>query len=117
MSGHTPGPWEVIPPPYAVVRTIPTADMPGFLIADCSRAKVDQLEFTIFDNSEARANARLIAAAPDMEEKIAAVLNEWDILPSDKVFTLAEVTDWLQRFMAPAIEDLRAAIVRAQARV
>lgn len=38
-------------------------------------------------------------------------LKEWDILPSGRAFTMAEITDWLTMWMAPAMEELRNAII------
>jgi hypothetical protein len=53
MSGHTPGPWLVVPP---------SAERP-------SRAMVGTDEVTIYDvplTRQTEANARLIAAAPEL---------------------------------------------------
>ncbi len=57
--------------------------------------------FTSAKIDEARAETDL------MREAAAAVLAEWDVLPSDRAFSLPEVSDWLVRFMAPACEKLR----------
>jgi hypothetical protein len=42
-----------------------------------------------------------------VNDAIDDVLREWDILPKDRKFDIANVTDWLIRFMGPAIERLR----------
>jgi hypothetical protein len=68
MSKHTPGPWHVQD------NTINTSDQTGQLrvdseidgaIADCGRGK--------YVDDESRANARLIAAAPEMVELLRAI--------------------------------------------
>lgn len=45
-----------------------------------------------------------------LREAVKAALAEWDILPRERKYTLEDVTDWMQRFMAPAMEKLREAI-------
>jgi hypothetical protein len=42
-----------------------------------------------------------------LREAAQDVIKEWDILPKDRKFDLANVTDWLIRFMGPTIEKLR----------
>jgi hypothetical protein len=42
-----------------------------------------------------------------MKEAAQGVLKEWDILPKDRHFDLANVTDWLIRFLGPEMEKLR----------
>ena len=54
MSGHTPGPWEVLPE---------SDSHEGPLIAECDLQS---------DEAQNRANARLIAAAPDLLEALRA---------------------------------------------
>ena len=67
MSTHTPGPWEAA---GSYVRTKRTASGGGFFVADCWRSwDPANVEFA-FDGSEADANARLIAAAPDLLESL-----------------------------------------------
>ena len=45
-----------------------------------------------------------------MRDKVREALKEWDILPKDRPFSLPEVNDWLVRFVAPAMEAMRAAL-------
>lgn len=42
-----------------------------------------------------------------LREAVRNALAEWDILPPERKYTLEDVTDWMQRFMAPAMEKLR----------
>ena len=103
MTKHTPGPWiaDLYEDGCFVVRP---HGKEGPLIA----------ERGVWFDDESHANARLIAAAPEMHEKIEAALREWDILPHGRAFTIAEITDWLTCYMAPAMEGLRAAIAKAE---
>jgi hypothetical protein len=83
---HTPGPWEDV---GTVVRTLLTPNGGGFIIADCPAGNADR-----------RANARLIAAAPDL----LAVCKE-----------MLECSEYWSEYDVPvAVEDrIRAAVERA----
>jgi hypothetical protein len=59
MSKHTPGPWEVVPEDRAESRWI-IGDEEGGSIASCEPAG------PWITSAQADANARLIAAAPDL---------------------------------------------------
>lgn len=115
MSKHTPGPWRVCAAEDAHVNHIRI----GPVIVVAASLNDDEGDICMIDSlvgtaPHAIANARLIAAAPEMREKIEGALREWDILPRDRAFSLAEITDWLTRYMAPAMDDLRTAIAKAE---
>lgn len=88
---HTPGPWYVM------------AGMPSNVLS-AGGLRVARCDFDgNFDSAEARANAKLMAAAPDMF----AALEAW--------------TDWLDKygkdFHGPCIDDARAALAKARGEV
>lgn len=97
MSNHTPGPWQLR---YALldpqeVRAVGDAD--GSFVADCAT--------TSRSIEEIAANARLIAAAPDLLHEIEAALQWWDEFSrSETMYVLKPV--W--------VEYARAAIVKAR---
>lgn len=68
MAEHTPRPWQVIPEAEAQSRWI-VGDAAGGSIADCEPPG------PWMSRTEADANARLIAAAPDL---LAAIINSDD---------------------------------------
>ena len=104
MSKHTPGPWVADLYDGGGFTIRPHGyDIP--VIAD--RNECPQLK------EEMLANARLIAAAPEMSDKIKAALREWDILPQSLPVRIEDVTEWLIRYMGPCMEDLRAIITKA----
>lgn len=72
MSAHTPGPWSVQPcaADHGESTVIGTAD--GFLIA---RIPSDAWSGIGAESKEDSANARLIAAAPDMLAALEAMIN------------------------------------------
>lgn len=53
MSGHTPGPWEIFP------------SSTGFIISKPNEIAIAGIP-NLFEDHPAEANARLIAAAPDL---------------------------------------------------
>lgn len=59
---HTPGPWKVFPEESSTM--VYCDDCLGSRVADCSA------QHTILQPEERKANAKLIAAAPDMFEVI-----------------------------------------------
>jgi len=42
-----------------------------------------------------------------LRKAVRDALAEWDILPTERKYTLEDVSDWMQRFMAPAMDKLR----------
>lgn len=87
MSKHTPGPWKVIP-----VKT-------GYYIDSRCGPVADTMDFDDeYGSIESEANARLIAAAPDLLEAARALLD------------LAERHGWLH----VAVNAARAAIAKAE---
>ena len=85
MSAHTPGPWRAVPNAPGISDTV--IDSGRRVVADViSRKSTDEL----------RANARLIAAAPELLDALEGLLNA---LPSATTH--------------PAIKAARAAIVKA----
>ena len=64
MSAHTPGPWRAVPNAPGISDTV--IDSGRMVVADViSRKSTDEL----------RANARLIAAAPDLLEALRALVD------------------------------------------
>lgn len=112
MAKHTPGPWNIDPVEALVASTKISIQFVAMLGDENNDFGNTWDDPSMTD--EVMANARLIAAAPEMREKIEAALKEWDILPRGRAFTIAEITDWLTRYMAPAMDELRAAIAKAE---
>lgn len=65
-------------------------------------------------NAARRNPAPSAVLAPEVMRAIQDALREWDILPRTRALNLAETTDWLQHYMAPAMERLRAAAAEVQ---
>lgn len=79
MSKHTPGPWVVTPHPGTNVDVFGVGE-----IMDDKRMQYALSHTTCYQNSEA--NARLIAASPDLYEAVAAVIDATrDYLPPDGI--------------------------------
>jgi hypothetical protein len=69
MSKHTPGPWMVFPKESKT--RIYCDDTLGSLVADCHTSKW----FCILPKSQTEANARLIAASPEMYDLLHEILS------------------------------------------
>lgn len=93
MSAHTPGPWEVI----TGVKCVGEPEA-------CVLTGRDAVAVYADDPSTARANARLIAAAPDAVELLRDLLNahEGAVNVSDDPFPddLDRSREWLERVHA-----------------
>ena len=66
MAGHTPGPWAVSEAPNSFARVTGPTEYADALVADCKSQ--------YRTHEEQAANARLIAAAPDMLEALKAII-------------------------------------------
>lgn len=103
MSKHTPGPWSVIP--YGGVGG-KGEKIEGFYIGcDLCRDgchKIAKLETTKWSRDE-RANANLIAAAPDLLEALENLADAYEKYKIDD-------------FLTSEVEDARAAIAKARAK-
>ena len=84
MSGHTPGPWEVV-----------TTDQCGAYFVVGLGNKDISLE-------EDGANARLIAAAPDLLKACHSMIQAWDYPTADSA-----------RMRCDAVEGIKLAILKA----
>lgn len=93
MSGHTPGPWRV---------TSPQADPNAYDIESASGTKITRGYW----GTSACADARLIAAAPEMLEALCAALREEEKCAMGR----GEVP------LAPWVGLARAAIAKAEGR-
>lgn len=74
---HAPGPWRIIPANQAIHQWV-IGDKEGYSIADCEPSG------PVWNLDEADANARLIAAAPDLFEALRSCLAEmeaWELDP------------------------------------
>lgn len=85
MSAHTPGPWDVCR--RAHLHGVQHVDHSGKMYDVC---RVDWHSFYKPDH-RAEANARLIAAAPDLLEALQAILHTYDDggVPLNKAFRMA----------------------------
>lgn len=104
MNKHTPGPWllRTAPTSAGLCHIVSAADWRGaFIYGDGIRKCVDD---ALPKAQELAANARLIAAAPDLLE--ALILLEVEMVASGN----AQATDFGWK---PAIEKTRAAIAKA----
>lgn len=104
-GGWTPGPWEAFTPPASDVISVMLDRRVG------GRGQPEVVHWTGFDAShvedllERRANARLIAAAPDMYD----VLAEWVRLHDGGGMGIESATAHLDRLLRAA----RAALLKA----
>ena len=69
MSKHTKGPWEVFPKESKT--KVYCDDTLGSLVADCHTSQ----QFCVLPKEEREANARLIAAAPEMYAMLKGVVD------------------------------------------
>lgn len=104
-QSHTPGPWMVAEEHYIVAvngypNTLATVHYPSRLQDERSA------EF----ESERQANARLIAASPNQNAALVAVLADWDSY--DMVSTRFVSID--KRLEPPSIKLARAAVAKAR---
>ena len=75
MSKHAPGPWAVVDLGYDSGRQVYVADNTGTTVCDCDWSHTDD---------ECEANARLIAAAPEMYEALKEAEAElYQVPPAD----------------------------------
>lgn len=102
---HAPGPWELshqLPEGFSIAKEVAPA---------CGRLRViaiacaDESGWQALPESEAKANARLIAASPDL---LAALQNALNVLAGVATGDLKTVTK-----DSPAIAQARSAIARA----
>ena len=104
MSNHTPGPWEADSTHCrTAINSVATANSQRKHIAMVNLTKNPEYEITI---KEHEANAKLIAAAPEMLVALMAV---------DNYFTAPGEDDWahqksVTRFCREALEPVRRAI-------
>ncbi len=68
---HTPGPWEIGPQEFSRVKVYEKQQGSRRIVADCD---LNELREMIGYRPEAEANARLIAAAPDLLAAVEALL-------------------------------------------
>jgi len=97
MGKHTPGPWEL--------DADPTATNPVWIIPTNGVKNGDYWSVCKCDGPNAKTNARLIAAAPDLLAALRALITEWDRpreIPADP--------DWCDAIVGQA----RAAIAKAE---
>ena len=87
MTEHTPGVWHTRPP-QGRARLHGVFSDDNYCLAECM-------------GQEATANARLIAAAPDMLEALQS-MNQWYVVHGGPSFDLM-----------PCVQDMRAAIAKA----
>lgn len=92
---HTPGPWKAYP--IEMNHGLPYTPV----AANTLLAKVYSEAFGDYEQSEA--NARLVAAAPDLLEALRRVVNDW-VAPDGLPFEDGEM---------PALDAARAAISKA----
>jgi len=100
---HTPGPWKVKQSQGATLRLF------GGPQIQAGRRTVAWPEFpSVDENDISEANARLIAAAPDL---LAALRQTWDIIER---FANEGKPGFLEMYTSPGAESARAAIAKAE---
>lgn len=94
---HTPGPWEYHPAMnYTGYSIAPLGTLPT--LAACERFG-ESLTITCFNfPGSTEANARLIAAAPDLLESLSMIVNQYTELPAEVMEEVAPY--WLPKAMA-----------------
>lgn len=103
MSKHTPGPWA----PDNDGRSVEALELFGIRIAFCGAGSVhDQGGSYAISQEEAKANARLIAAAPSLLEAAHVSIRRLEYLGAE------DASDCVGE--CPALTALRAAIAKAE---
>lgn len=87
----TPGPWEIEQPQNFALQIV-HGDFPT-RHQDVAQIPLDQADEYDTPEQEARANARLIAAAPDMAEALESLLRYFEDLYGDNVLPDNTPTD------------------------
>lgn len=102
MTKHTPGVWGCLgmlvetPPAKEQLRRIDSGELPMKVVVICSTENSGYIP-----REEAEANARLIAAAPDLLEACQAILAEHDN-PNGHAILFDSVADILRAAVAKA---------------
>ena len=96
-AGFTKGPWEIVPDPDSVWYYVHIVDGEGGDVAAVYRRS---------EPAEGPANARLMAAAPDLLEALQTIVNGWDRSPQS-------AGAGLEATFYDGIEQAKAAIARA----
>lgn len=122
MSGHTPGPWQVVnakdvftAPGAPNAAGVCAEQNDGWQIADCGSFFGCVIGDSAHEMSmdEERANARLIAAAPELlaaaREALSAMDDIWETKDADDDF----IYDEMGSSLAAGYFSLRAAIAKA----
>lgn len=95
MSGHTPGPWRAGPLP----RDLTVGD--SLAVLDARGCAV--CEFGAWPTTRERANAALIAKAPEMHELLREAVEQFHAaIVADEPVDGAEAVDWLADFVLRA---------------
>ena len=118
LDGVTPGPWYVNgPKKMEIVGRIHSVLNPENYPAAFVPAWDQPMAGEVDGKDEAIANARLIAAAPDMRETILALCDALDKLRADIETCTAKRDEWADRAMTDLgnVLDLRAEIERLRA--
>lgn len=97
---HTRGPWRVIPPRIGASITVYTADGQTPIATTCSNTSPKTME--MHRSGEVKANAALIAAAPELLDALIAIADQ-----------LERVGDTRQHKDGQFIDDAREAIAKA----
>ena len=118
LDGVTPGSWHVNGPKKMEIvgrmhRVLNPEDYPAAFVPAWDQPKPGQVDGT----DEAIANARLIAAAPDMRKTILALCDALDDLRADIETCTAKRDEWADRAMTELgnVLDLRAENERLRA--
>jgi len=97
-SQHTPGPWEC-------------SHTSNY--AHDYRLHLSKSNMPFEGNDTARANARLIAAAPDLLDTLERAIARWPEFDSDAEISGAELVDWFGAFR----ENCKTAVNKARGRL
>ena len=107
MSKHTPGPWQ------HSVRLSASENHRGFSIWTADGWALADVQPADEDGTEGEANARLIAAAPDLLEalkRMASIIDKMGDMPDGFIHP----SPWQTLKCEEALEQARAAIAKAE---
>jgi hypothetical protein len=117
---HSPGPWQAEAPPAEAYLDpdIALSEEVRFWIVDEGRGSEVLAEVTLTMHGNEEANARLIAAAPDLLAACRAVLEQFDSGALVRNTESDGLSDWALRAVKPlkALADMKAAIAKAEGR-
>lgn len=104
MATHTPGPWKIVGTERTYGGEAIGAEGGSWIAITCDFNRYDR-------DAEREANARLIAASPELLEAAQGTLEYWEFI--ENVAAFADIFGEGETLARAAVERLRAAVLKA----